>query len=212
MDITWLGHSCFRIKVKEVSLVTDPYDATLGYSWPKSAANIVTITHVHPGHGNVAGVEGNPRVVNRPGESEIKNVFIIGFPSFHDAAQGANRGRNTIYLMEMEDLRLCHLGDIGHTPSPKQIEELSGIDVLFAPVGGVSTIDAKTAAEIVRLLNPKIVIPMHYQTDVTSWLEPLEKFTTGMGLREVVPQPKLTVTKPTVPPETRVVILDYRSK
>jgi L-ascorbate metabolism protein UlaG (beta-lactamase superfamily) len=212
MDITWLGHSCFRIKGKEVSLITDPYDATLGYSWPKSAANIVTASHAHLGHNNTAGVDGNPRLVNRPGEYEIKNVFIIGFPTFHDAAQGANRGRNIIYLMEMEDLRLCHLGDIGHTPSPKQIEELSGIDVLFAPVGGVSTIDAKTAAEIVRLLNPKIVIPMHYQTDVTSWLEPLEKFTQGMGLREIVPQPKLTVTKSNVPPETRVVILDYRSK
>ena len=212
MDITWLGHSCFRIKGKEVNLITDPYDATLGYSWPKPSANIVTITHAHPGHSNAAGVEGIPKVVNRPGEYEIKNVFIIGFPTFHDAAQGANRGRNIIYMMEMEDMRLCHLGDIGHTPSPKQIEELSGIDVLFAPVGGVSTIDAKTAAEIVRLLSPKIVIPMHYQTDVTNWLEPLEKFTQGMGLREIVPQPKLTVTKSNVPPETRVVILDYRSR
>jgi L-ascorbate metabolism protein UlaG (beta-lactamase superfamily) len=212
MDITWLGHSCFRIKGKEVALVTDPYDATLRYSWPKTSANIVTVSHPHPGHGNAAAVEGSPKVVNRPGEYEIKNVFIIGFPTFHDVAQGANRGRNVTYLMEMEDLKLCHLGDIGHTPSAKQIEELSGIDILFAPVGGVSTIDAKTAAEIVRLLNPKIVIPMHYQTDVTNWLEPLEKFTTGMGLREVVPQPKLTVTKANVPLETRVVILDYRSK
>ncbi len=89
---------------------------------------------------------------------------------------------------------------------------MSGVDVLFVPVGGVSTIDAKRAAEIVRLLNPKIVIPMHYQTDVTIWLEPLDKFTAGMGLREVVPQPKLTVTRSNVPPETRVVVLDYRSK
>jgi L-ascorbate metabolism protein UlaG (beta-lactamase superfamily) len=212
MDITWLGHSCFRIKGKEASVVTDPYDATLKYSWPKPSANIVTISHPHPGHNNPAGVEGSPILVYRPGEYEIKNVLIIGFPTFHDAAQGANRGRNTTYLMEMEDLRLCHLGDLGHAPSSKQIEELSGIDVLFAPVGGVSTIDAKTAAEIVRLLNPKIVIPMHYQTEVTNWLEPLDKFTTGMGLREVVPLPKLTLTKSNVPPETRVVILDYRSK
>ena len=212
MDITWLGHSCFRIKGKEVSLVTDPYDATLKYPWPKPSANIVTISHPHPGHNNPAGIEGGPILVYRPGEYEIKNVFIIGFPTFHDAAQGANRGRNTAYLMEMEDLRLCHLGDLGHTPSSKQIEELSGLDILFAPVGGVSTIDAKTAAEIVRLLNPKIVIPMHYQTKVTNWLEPLDKFTAGMGLREVVPQPKLTVTKSNVPPETRVIILDYPSK
>ncbi len=212
MEITWLGHSCFRIKGKEVTLVTDPYDVDLGYVWPKPAANIVTVSHAHPGHSSTTGVDGNPRVVNRPGEYEIKNVFIIGLPTFHDATQGANRGRNVIFLIEMEDLRLCHLGDIGHTLSSKQIEELSGLDILFTPVGGVSTIDAKTAAEIVRLLNPKIVIPMHYQTEVTTWLEPLEKFTTGMGLREIVPQPKLVVTKSNVPPETRVVVLDYRSK
>jgi L-ascorbate metabolism protein UlaG (beta-lactamase superfamily) len=212
MDITWLGHSCFRIKVKDVFVVTDPFDATLKYPWPKPSANIVTVSHLHPGHNNPGGVDGNPRVVNRPGEYEIKGVLIIGFPTFHDAAQGANRGRNTIYLMEMEDLKLCHLGDLGHALSSKQIEELSGIDVLFVPVGGVSSVDAKGAAEIVRLLNPKIVIPMHYQTQVTPWLEPLERFTAGMGLREVAPQPKLTVTRSNLPPETRVVVLENVSK
>lgn len=212
MDITWLGHSSFRIKGKEAIIVTDPYGAALKYPWPKPSANIVTISHAHPGHNNPAAVDGGPKLVYRPGEYEIKNVFIIGFPTFHDAAQGANRGRNTVYLMEMEDLRLCHLGDLGHAPSSKQIEELSGVDVLFTPVGGVSTIDAKAAAEIIRLLNPKIVVPMHYQTKVTNWLEPLDKFAAGMGLREVVPQPKLTVTKTNVPPETRVVVLELPPK
>ncbi len=146
MDITWLGHSCFRIKLKDIFVVTDPFDATLKYPWPGPAASIVTISHAHPGHNNPAGVEGNPRVVNRPGEYEVKGVFIIGLPTFHDAAQGANRGRNTAFLMEMEDLRLCHLGDLGHALSSKQIEDLSAVDVLFVPVGGVSTIDAKGAA------------------------------------------------------------------
>ncbi len=212
MDITWLGHACFRIKVKDVFVVTDPFDATLKYPWPKPTANIVTVSHLHPGHNNPAGVDGNPRVVNRPGEYEVKGVFIIGLSTFHDAAQGANRGRNTAYLMEVEDLKLCHLGDLGHALSSKQIEEMSGVDVLFIPVGGVSTIDAKGAADIVRLLNPKIVIPMHYQTEVTPWLEPLEKFTAGMGLRDVAPQPKLTVTRSNVPPETKVIVLDHPSR
>lgn len=212
MDITWLGHACFRIKTKDIFLVTDPFDATLNYPWPKPAASIVTVSHLHPGHNNPAGVEGNPRVVNRPGEYEIKGVLIVGIPTFHDAAQGANRGRNTAFLMEMEDLKLCHLGDLGHALSSRQIEELSGVDVLFVPVGGVSTVDAKGAAEIVRLLNPKIVIPMHYQTQATPWLEPLEKFTAGMGLREVAPQPKLTVTRSNIPAETRVVVLDFSPK
>ncbi len=212
MDITWLGHSCFRIKVKDVFLVTDPFDATLKYPWPQPSANIVTVSHLHPGHNNPAGVDGAPKVVNRPGEYEIKGVFIVGLPTFHDAAQGANRGRNTTYLMEMEDLRLCHLGDLGHAPSSKQIEELSEVDVLFIPVGGISTIDAKGAAEIIRLLNPRIVVPMHYRTPVTPWLEPLEKFTAGMGLRDVVPQAKLTVTRSNVPSETRVMVMEYASK
>lgn len=212
MDITWLGHACFRMKIKDLFLITDPFDATLGYPWPDPSASIVTVSHSHPGHNNPGGVEGSPRVVSRPGEYEIKGVFIIGVPTFHDAVQGANRGRNTVFVIEAEDLRLCHLGDLGHALSSKQIEELSAIDILFIPVGGVSTIDARGAAEVVRLLNPRIVIPMHHHTGVTPWLEPLEKFTSGMGMREVVPQPKLTVTRSNLPPETRVVVLDYASR
>lgn len=212
MDITWLGHSCFRIKSKEVILITDPYDSTLGYTWPGATANIVTLSHTHAGHSNAAGVEGNPKIIHRPGEYEVKGVFIIGLPTYHDAVQGANRGRNVIYLIELEDLRLCHLGDIGHIPSSHQVEELSEVDVLFVPIGGVSTIDAKTATEILRLLNPKIVIPMHYRTDVTTWLDPLDKLTAAMGLRDIVSQPKLTVTRSNLPSESKLIVLDYRSR
>jgi L-ascorbate metabolism protein UlaG (beta-lactamase superfamily) len=209
MEITWLGHSCFKIKGKEATVVTDPYDETIGYPFPRLNANIVTVSHGHRGHSYLARIDGNPKVVNRPGEYEIKGVFIIGLPNFHDTQQGSQRGKNVAYLIEMEDVRFCHLGDLGHLPSSRQVEELSDPGVLFVPVGGVSALDAKTAAELVRLLRPRVVIPMHYGTAVVPWLEPLSGFIKEMGLREVLPQPKISITSSNLPQETKVVILDY---
>jgi L-ascorbate metabolism protein UlaG (beta-lactamase superfamily) len=209
MEITWLGHSCFKIRGKEATVVTDPYDETIGYSCPRLSANIVTVSHGHPGHSYLSRIDGNPKVIRRPGEYEIKGVFIMGLSNFHDAQQGSQRGKNVAYLIEMEDVRLCHLGDLGHLPSSRQVEELSDPGVLFVPVGGVSTTDAKMAAEIVRLLRPRVVIPMHYGTAVVPRLEPLSEFIKEMGLREVLPQPKISITSSNLPQETKVVVLDY---
>lgn len=211
MDITWLGHSCFRIKGKEVILVTDPFTESVGYPLVELTANIVTISHLHPGHSYVEGVEGSPKVISRPGEYEVSGIFITGISTFHDPERGKSRGKNTTYLVDIDDVRLCHLGDLGHVPSPRQIEDLGNIDVLFVPVGGVSTIDAKMAAEIVRFIDPKIIIPMHYGTEVVTWLEPLDKFIKEMGLREIVPQPKLYITRANLSSEAKVIILDYRT-
>lgn len=210
MDISWLGHSCFRIKGKEATLLTDPFDESIGYAWSRPAANIVTVSHGHKGHSNSAGVDGNPRVISRPGEYELSGVFIIGLPMFHDAEQGSVGGRNTCYLIEMDDIKLCHLGDIGHQPSSRHVQELNGIDVLLVPVGGVSTTDARGAAEMVRSINPKIILPMHYQTEAVSWLEPVSKFIAEMGLGEVISQPRLSLTRSNLISEgMRVVVLDY---
>ena len=209
MEITWLGHSCFKIKGKEVTLVTDPYDDSIGYTLTKPAANIVTLSHNHPGHSYVASVEGSPKVLHKPGEYEVSNVFIIGIATYHDSEQGKIRGKNTVYLVEMDEVKLCHLGDLGHILSPHQIEELGSVEVLFIPVGGISTVGAKTAAGIVRLLNPKVVIPMHYNTKVVSWLEPVDKFLKEMGLKEVVPRPKVSLTRSNLPLETQVMLLNY---
>ncbi|MFC1925162.1 MBL fold metallo-hydrolase [Chloroflexota bacterium] len=207
MEITWLGHSCFKIKGKEVTLVTDPFDESIGYPLGKLTANITTLSHHHSGHSYESVVEDSPKVLSRPGEYEIGGVFLTGIGTFHDDEQGENRGKNTIYLMEMDDIRLCHLGDLGHVPSPRQIEDLGNIDVLFIPVGGVSTIDAITAAEVVRFLNPRIIIPMHYRTEVVTWLEPLGRFLKEMGLKEVEPQPKVYITRSNLPSETQVIAL-----
>ncbi len=210
MEITWLGHSCFKIRGKEVTLVTDPFADSVGYPSVKLAANIVTISHAHPGHSYVAGVDGSPKVLSRPGEYEIGGVFITGISTFHDSEQGESRGKNVIYLIEMDDVRLCHLGDLGHVLSPRKIEDLGEVEVLFVPIGNISTIDAKMAAEIVRFLNPKIIFPMHYGTEVVTWLEPSSKFLKEMGLGDVVPQPRYFVTRSNLPLETQVVLLDYR--
>jgi L-ascorbate metabolism protein UlaG (beta-lactamase superfamily) len=184
MDITWLGHSCFRLKCKEATVVTDPYDKSIGLTFPRLQADIVTISHDHAGHNHGAGVGGSPRVVSGPGEYEIKNVFITGIAAYHDAEQGKNRGKVTIYLIEMDDLVICHLGDLGHVLSQEQIEEIGRIDVLLAPVGGGNSLNAAQAAEVVSLLEPRAVIPMHYHTSgLATALDPLTRFIKEMGAR-----------------------------
>ena len=211
MEIVWLGHSCFRIKGKEATIVTDPFDRTLGYPQRKPTASIVTVSHSHPQHSFVAGVAGEPKVITRPGEYEIANVFINGISTFHDTSKGEERGKNTAYLVEIEGVKVCHLGDLGHVPTSEQIEEMSDADILMVPVGGGSTLGAAAAAETISLLEPKLVIPMHFKTEaVRMELEPVDRFLKEMGLKEVSPQPKIAVTKSGLPAETRVVVLDYR--
>jgi L-ascorbate metabolism protein UlaG (beta-lactamase superfamily) len=211
IDITWLGHSCFSIKGKSATLITDPYDDSIGYSLGSPKANIVTSSHSHPGHGFISGVEGGPKAIQGPGEYEVSGVFITGIPTFHDAEEGKERGKNTVYLIEMEDVRLCHLGDLGHPLSTGQVEEIGEVHVLMVPVGGVSTMDAGAAAEVVRLLQPGIVIPMHYKTEALRFeLGPVDRFLKEMGMKAgVEAQPKVSVTRATLPEETQVVVLDY---
>jgi len=210
MDITWLGHSCFRIKGSHATVITDPYSPDLGYSLGKPTARIVTVSHQHPGHGYVQGIGGQPKLVQGPGEYEISGVLISGIATFHDGERGKKRGKNTVYHMEIDEISVCHLGDLGHVLTGEQVEEIDDVDVLLLPVGGVSTIDAPMAAEIVRQLEPKAVIPMHYKTPALSWeLEPVERFLKEIGAKEVNSQPKLSLTKSNLPTSTQVILLDY---
>jgi len=208
MEITWLGYSCFRIKGKQTTIVTDPFPPTLGYSLGKLTADIVSVSHGHPGHSYVQGVTGEPKTITGPGEYEISGVMTLGLQTYHDAEHGALRGKNTVYLFQIDDLMVCHLGDVGHVLTAEQTAKLESVDVLMVPVGGVSTIEAPQAAEIVRHLEPKIVIPMHYKTLVLKRdLAPVDRFLKEMGLKEAVPQPKLTVNKNTLPLTLQVVVL-----
>ena len=213
MEITWLGHSCFRLRGREAAIVTDPCAKSTGYSVGRPAADIVTVSHDHPGHNNVAAVAGSPLVVQGPGEFEIAGVLIMGIRTYHDDEKGERLGKNVAYVLELDDLRVCHLGDLGHVPTPEQVEELSGIDILLAPVGGNNTIGAAAAVETVSLLEPKLVLPMHYQTPAAkAQLDPLDRFLKEMGAPSALEerQAKLSITKSTLPHETKVLVLDYR--
>ncbi len=210
MEINWLGHSCFRIKGSKVTVVTDPYSPDLGYSLGKPAADIVTVSHQHPAHSYLKGVSGGPRPITGPGEYEISDVLIIGLATFHDEERGKQRGKNTVYLIEIDEVSLCHLGDLGHVLTTEEVAEIDNVDVLFVPVGGVSTINAQMAAEVVRQLEPKVVIPMHYKTGALKReLEPVDGFLKEMGVKEVASRPKLSLTKSNLPLSMQVVLLDY---
>jgi L-ascorbate metabolism protein UlaG (beta-lactamase superfamily) len=211
MDISWLGHSCFKIKGSHTAVITDPYSPGLGYSLGKPAANIVTVSHQHAGHSYVEGIDGKPKLISGPGEYEIGGVLIIGIPAYHDDEGGAKRGRNTIYLMEVDEVSICHLGDLGHLLTTNQVEELGNVDVLLLPVGGISTIDATVAAKVVRQLEPKVVVPMHYKTPALNReLEPVERFLKETGVEQADSRPKLSITKQSLPLSTQIFLLDYR--
>jgi L-ascorbate metabolism protein UlaG (beta-lactamase superfamily) len=211
MEIHWLGHSCFRIRGRDTTIVTDPPERTTGYAPSALTADVVTISHQHPGHNAVGVCAGGPRVIEGPGEYEVAGVLIDGVATYHDDNQGRDRGSNTVFVIEVEDLRICHLGDLGHVPSPAQSEAMGEVDILLTPVGGHHTIDAAAAAEVVSLLEPKIVIPMHYRTDLEKAdLDPLDPFLKQMGLSEVAPQARLSVTQSSLPAQTQVIVLDAR--
>jgi len=210
MEISWLGHSCFRIKGSNATVITDPYPPDLGYSLGKPTARIVTVSHQHSSHSYTEGIGGEPKVINGPGEYEIGGVLIIGLATCHDAEGGAKRGRNTVYLMEIDEVSVCHLGDLGHVLTAGQVEELENVDVLLLPVGGVSTVAAPAAAQVVRQLEPKVVIPMHYQTQALKReLEPVSRFLKEIGIQQIDPQPKLSITRSSLPEGTQVFLLDY---
>ena len=210
MEITWLGHSCFRIRSKEATIVTDPLGETDGAK-NRLQAEIVTVSHDHVGHNHVSAVAGDPLVIDGPGEYETKQVLILGLGSYHDATLGVDLGKNTIFLFEMEGITLCHLGDIGHVPSPSLVESLGNVDILLVPVGGVTTLNGAKAAETVSLIEPKIVVPMHYYAeDSRSDLETVDKFLKEIGVTEAQPQQRLMVTRSALPQETQVILLESR--
>jgi len=191
-------------------VITDPYPPELGYSLGKPTAHIVTVSHQHPGHSYVQGISGEPRLVTGPGEYEISGVLITGIATFHDLERGQKRGKNTVYLIEADEVSVCHLGDLGHVLTAEQVEEIGTVDVLLLPVGGVSTINAPVAAEVVRQLEPKAVVPMHYKTEALSWeLEPVDRFLKEIGVKEINSQPKLSFTRSSLPVSTQVFLLDY---
>jgi L-ascorbate metabolism protein UlaG (beta-lactamase superfamily) len=210
LDIHWFGHSCFRIREKGVTVVTDPHPEELGYARPRVRADIVTVSHAHGGHSSVKGFRGSPRVVTSPGEYEIGGVFVTGVPTFHDAEEGREQGQNIAFLFDFDGLTVCHLGDLGHVLAQNQVEALNQVNVLLIPVGGSATIAAGEAAKVVSLIEPNVVIPMHYKTTATPRrLDPASRFLAEMGASDVQPQEMLRVSSGSLPSDTTVVLLAY---
>lgn len=217
MDITYLGHSAFKLRGKNATVVTDPFDSSTGLIMPKVSADIVTISHQHEDHNATGKVSGTarriePYVIEAPGEYEVQGVGVFGWTSYHDAQQGADRGKNTIYVIHIEGVRIAHLGDLGHVPDNDLLEDIGEVDVVLVPTGGMYTIDAVQAAEAALMLQPSYIIPMHYHTEAHNQerfgkLQRLDHFIKAMGLTSVEPKDKLTLTASTMTEEEQVVVL-----
>lgn len=214
--ITWAGQSCFQISVSnskdhQADIVIDPYDEKIGLKLPNLSADILLVTHDHHDHNNVAGVKGNPLLINGPGEYEVKGVFIQGIPSFHDDLEGKDRGKNTIYTIEAEGIRFCHLGDLGQNQlNDEQLDKIGTIDVLMIPVGGTFTISSAEAPKVIGQIDPKIVIPMHFGLPKLKVdLDDVSKFLKAMGKNSSEEVDKLIVKVSTLPKDgqTEIVIL-----
>ena len=207
MEIVWLGHSSVRLQSKTVTLITDPYADSLGFSMGNPTADIVIISNDHPHHSNSDAIGGSPRILRGPGEYEIADFYIkgTGTPRWPTSV---DRQVNTVFTMWAEGLSMCHLGDLNQALSSKQVENLRQIDVLFVPAGGTCTLGPADVGKLVNLIAPRLVIPLHYAADgVEVDLEPLDPFLAELGVSNVVHQAKLVITSANVPQEQRVVIL-----
>lgn len=213
MEINWHGLSCFRLTERGMAtVVTDPYDhASVGFEPLKLRGEIVTISHDAPGHNFEKSVKGRSRVITGPGEFEIGGVFITGVQTNLKSKRSTKEPRNTLYVFDYDGITVAHLGDLQRVPSQTDIESLGGVNVVLVPVGGGKSLNASKAAEIVSLLEPGIVIPMHYQVPESKIkLAPLSRFLKEMGVGKVDPVPSLKITRTSVPTEARVVVLDHK--
>ena len=205
--ITWFGQSCFRIEAKEGSILTDPFSKDIGLKPPRIKDDIITVSHQHFDHNNVG--EANPEafIIQNPGEYEKQGIAVRGIASFHDNKQGVERGPNTIYVFKAEDMTVAHLGDLGHVLTDAQIEAVGDVDMVLIPVGGTYTIDAKTAAQVIGQIEPKIIVPMHYKVPgLNVDLDGPEKFIKEMGLTPEKTD-KFKITKKLLPAEEMKLVI-----
>lgn len=215
MDITYLGHSSFRLKGKSGTVITDPFDSNyVGLKFPPVSADIVTVSHQHKDHNSTDLVKDVKKVFDKVGEYETMGISFIGLKSYHDAEKGEKRGSNIIFIIEIDGLRFCHLGDLGHKLSEKKIEEIGDVDFLFVPVGGVYTLDSKEAAGVVGQIEPSIVVPMHFfkeglKEEVFGKLSPVDDFLKQMAL-PVENTSKYSIKKGEISEEQKIIVFENR--
>lgn len=210
MIITWLGQSCFKLQSGELVVVLDPFSKDIGLTPPRFRADLVLVSHDHYDHSNASALGGEPFLISGPGEYEVKGVYVHGVETFHDKVQGKERGMNTIYNIKMEDLSIVHLGDFGEGEMRDEtLEEVGEADILMVPVGGKYTVGAEEAAKIIKQIEPRYVIPMHYKIpELKLDLDGVEKFLKEMGSK-ITPQDKLAIKRKDIGEEekTEVVVL-----
>lgn len=211
MEINWYGHACFRLKDRNLTIVCDPYDKSIGLALPRLKADIVTISHDAPGHSYAEAVKDWRKVFSGPGEYEVEGVFITGIATAHGKDQAGLADPSTVFIFEFPDMTVAHLGDLGHVLTESQVEAMPNIDVLLIPVGGQRTLDAAMAAEVIGIVEPRIVIPMHYRMEGTpEHLDSLDRFLKEMGVPAPEPVAALRITKAQLPEETQVVVMDVK--
>ncbi|RME70074.1 MAG: hypothetical protein D6784_17330 [Chloroflexi bacterium] len=207
MEILWYGHACFRLKDKNSTIITDPYDASLGLSLGRLKADIVTVSHDNPHHNNVAAVK-KARIIDSPGEYEIGGTFVTGINLSPPRKKDGVQKLNNIFVFRMDSINICHLGDLSHVPTQTQVEDLENIDILLVPVGGGRALNASQAAEVISLIEPAIVIPMHYRLpNLAIKLDPVDKFLKEMGITRPDHLDSLKISKSSLPDEMQVVLL-----
>lgn len=215
MEISFIGHSCFRLRGRDASVVIDPYGKGIGLATlvpSRFSADILAITHDHPGHNNRAMVGGDPKVIEGPGEFEVKGVSIQGVAAYHDDESGARLGPVTMYSITLDEVVIAHLGDLGHGLSEAQQDQLGSVDVLLVPVGGGNALSATAAMAVANQLEPKVVIPMHYKLPGLKLdLDEPKHFAAEMGIEAIEYQPKLTLNSKPSSDEMKVVFLEARS-
>lgn len=209
MKIKWLGHASFLITADNgTRIITDPYIVGngLGYGEIKEAADVVTVSHDHFDHNNVASVSGNPQVVKEP--AEAKGIKFEGVATYHDTSGGSERGNNTIFCMDIDGVKVCHLGDLGHPLSSQQVADVGKVDVLLIPVGGFFTIDAKVASEVCDKLNPRVIIPMHYKNEKCEFpISGVDDFLEGKGSVRKLDSSEAEFKAGALPAETEIIVL-----
>ena len=217
MKITWLGHSSFLVESRDgTRIITDPYesgsyDGAVGYRPIDEQADIVTVSHDHADHNAVEAVTGAPETVRGPDSRTVKGVPIKGVATFHDGNKGQDRGRNTVYVIEVDGLRVGHLGDLGHPLSDDEAKAVGEVDVLLAPVGGYYTIGPEEAKSVAESVGASIIIPMHYKTDALGFpIQPVDDFLKLMDKVERVGSRTVELGKEDIEPAPKVIVLDYQ--
>lgn len=211
MKIKWLGHACFLITSRDgLRVITDPYavGGGINYSPIKETADVVVVSHDHGDHSNVSTVQGKPEVVKGSGTKTARGIQFKGIASYHDASQGTQRGLNTVFCFAIDNMKLCHLGDLGHVLDPEQVNEIGAVDILFAPVGGFFTIDASVASQVCDQLKPKVVIPMHFKTPKCDYpIAGVEDFLGGKKDVRRVGNSEADFERERIPAATEIVLL-----